>query len=232
MSNLMNVEFISDCLHKGWKHFVEFLFVFSKLNIFFLFLYCRDCFWFLLTSLIHAESLLYDNNNNNNNLINLWFFYSFCACTEPKYTYVCIHACITMFRVLCLLSCLCLCSQALICPTLWMYMCAQNACNTVEYCVYMRQRDPTKAVGLNIMFDSVLINACFISSWSWTSFQTTGDPLSNCCEALRQIRLVSPPSMCTFFFFPDYHSKSVVTNFSMWNLFSLPIIRSDFLFKM
>lgn len=106
--------------------------------------------------------------------------------------------------------------------------CAQNACNTVEYCVYMRQRDPTQAVGLNIMFDSVLINACFISSWSWTSFQTTGDPLSNCCEALRQIRLVSPPSMCTFFF------SLTITQSLSWPIFQCGIcflyLLSDLIF--
>lgn len=39
--------------------------------------------------------------------------------------------------------------------------------DTVEclLCIlYMRQRDSTEALGQNIMFDSVLINACFISS--------------------------------------------------------------------
>lgn len=69
------------------------------------------------------------------------------------------------------------------------------------------------------MFDSMLINACFISSWSWTSFESTRESLSNCCEELRQMRLVYPPSMFVFVFFLFFCASLTIAQTASWPIF-------------
>lgn len=94
----------------------------------------------------------------------------------------------------------------------------------------MRQWDSTLGLGAK-HYVRLCVDKCMLHLLvKLNLLRSTGEPLSNCCEVLKQIRLVSPSHHVHFF--RDYHSKSVVTNFSIWYLFSLPIIQSDLLFQM
>lgn len=116
---------------------------------------------------------------------------------------------------------------ALICPALCnAHVCAEcMPYSKSVYCVYMRPRDSTLALGLNTVFDAALINPRLISSWSWTSLPSTRDPLSNCCEVLRQIRLVppSPPSSIVHLFIYFFLFPETTTQILSWPIFQCGI---------